>query len=304
MPARAELPKRLRPKRAPSSSAKSIRTRSRGGVPSAPGPGAQHARARRSRRAPRRAAAGGHRIEVGADGQGRRAPVGARQPRPEVAGLVDLDVVDADLGEALAQQPPGRPAIRASSRPGGRPRGRRSASARSRRSASTRAASIAGPASSRPVNRRAPGAAPAPRQWAPPPPSVNMLRSGSKTSMPRARSCSLRLFEYSLESTRSSPSEIALTPSANASATGTSRISNPASRSQRTRPAPADVDADRGQLRGEDREQHVDVDELARDHLDPDLPAELLHPAGELAGGRAPRSAPRRCRSPSARARR
>ena len=49
----------------------------------------------------------------------------------------------------------------------------------------------------------------------------------------------MRLFEYSLESARSAPSEIALTPSANASATGTSRISNPDSRSQRTRPAPA-----------------------------------------------------------------
>ena len=57
VPASAELPNRLRPKRAPSSSAKSIRTRSRGGATlRIAGPGAEHPERGHRRRARRRAA--------------------------------------------------------------------------------------------------------------------------------------------------------------------------------------------------------------------------------------------------------
>ena len=97
-----------------------------------------------------------------------------------------------------------------------------------------------------------------------------------------ARSCSLRRSERRVEITRSSPSEIALTPSPKASATETSRISKPASRSQRDQAGRGGLDADGGELRREDRDEHVDVDEVGRDRLDPHLPAELLEPAAEL----------------------
>ena len=138
-----------------------------------------------------------HRVEVGAERERRGAAVGARQPRPEVARLVDLGARcrsrRAARGGSRAPPP-----IPASSRRGGRPPAPPVSAASSRRSAITRAASIAGAGASpsaQPTRSRRSAWA---RQWAPPPPSVNIVRSGSKTSRPRARSCSLRLFEYSL----------------------------------------------------------------------------------------------------------
>ncbi len=144
------------------------------------GPGAEHPeRGHDAERAVERPS-GRHRVEMRAERQRRRVAVGARQARPEVAGLVDLDRVDAELGEALAEQVAGRPPIPRPSRSRRAPPGPPVSAARSARSASTRPASIAGTdASSASLKPRAPGAAPAPRQWAPPPPSVNMLRSGS-----------------------------------------------------------------------------------------------------------------------------
>ena len=69
---------------------------------------------------------------------------------------------------------------------------------------------------------------------------MNIDRSGSSTSSPSARICSFSLAEPAVEITRSSPSEIALTPSVNASAVETSRISKPFARSHATSPPEAD----------------------------------------------------------------
>ena len=69
---------------------------------------------------------------------------------------------------------------------------------------------------------------------------MNIERSGSKTSSPSARICSLSFAEPAVEITRSSPSEIALTPSLNASAVETSRISKPLPRSHAASPPEAD----------------------------------------------------------------
>ncbi len=45
------------------------------------------------------------------------------------------------------------------------------------------------------------------------------------------------------------------------------------------------LDADRGQLLAEHAGEHVDVEEVGRDALDPDLPAVVLQPLRDLAGG-------------------
>ena len=285
VPARAELPKRLRPKRAPSSSAKSISTRSRGGVRSARRPGTQQPEP-------------GEHAERPVEASRRRAPNRGGSRRP---------------GPAHSRSAPGSRAQRlpaSSTSTSSTPiSARRSRS--SRRAAchsgvqQTRRAPSGPPVSVGQVAKvgehaggvdRRPGVLPTgqptrsrrsacARQWAPPPPSVNMLRSGSKTSMPRARSCSLRLFEYSLESARSSPERDRVDAERERLRDRYLEDLEPGLAQPADEAGAGHVDADRRQLRGEDREQHVDVDELARDHLDPDLPAELLHPGGELLGG-------------------
>ena len=99
-PAAAADPSRLRPKRAPSSSAQSTSRSVTGGVPSRrcrP----QHLRAGQHAEAAVEPAAVRHRVEVAADARarGRRA----RQRDPVVAGLVDL-LVDTDAVELTAQE--------------------------------------------------------------------------------------------------------------------------------------------------------------------------------------------------------
>ena len=101
VPAKAELPNRLRPKRAPSSSAQSTSTSARGG-----GSG-RSAQARSTPSAGHHAeravepAAVRDRVEVRAERERRRRAVGALEPRPEVAGLV-----------GLGRRPRSRPATR------------------------------------------------------------------------------------------------------------------------------------------------------------------------------------------------
>ena len=74
---------------------------SRGGVGSAPAQVLEHAEPRHhAERAVERAAVRNG-IQVRADGERRRLPVAPRKPGPEVAGLVDDDVLDADLGEPV-----------------------------------------------------------------------------------------------------------------------------------------------------------------------------------------------------------
>ena len=123
VPATAEEPNRLRPKRAPSSSAQSTSVTVQGGVPCAASARSVSSARHDAERAVQPAAVR-HRVDVRADhdGLGPRA----REARPEVAGLVDLDL-DRQLGEALAQQRRARSPTRPSSTAAARRPGRRSA---------------------------------------------------------------------------------------------------------------------------------------------------------------------------------
>ena len=107
------------------------------------------------------------------------------QRGPEVSGRVGLGL-KPDLGEQLAQQRARPGATRRPSRTRWAPSGPPVRRSSSRRSAITRAASIAGPSLIRPRRRRRSACA---RQWAPPPPRVNIDRSSSWTVRPRARIC-------------------------------------------------------------------------------------------------------------------
>ena len=80
VPEKQELPNRLRPKRAPSSSAQSTRTSGRGG--GSDGVGAQHAERGHHAEGAVEPAAVGHRVEVRADGQRRGGGIGALEPVP------------------------------------------------------------------------------------------------------------------------------------------------------------------------------------------------------------------------------
>ncbi len=159
VPAKAELPNRLRPNRAPSSSAQSTSASGRGGRRAGLGPGPEDAERRHHAERAVEPAAVGDRVEVRAERQRRRLGVGSLEPGPEVARLVDLGL-EADLGEQFARDSRApRARSRSSRRAGRRPR-RRCAAASSRRSAITRAASTAGPAE--PVKPRRPGRGAAP----------------------------------------------------------------------------------------------------------------------------------------------
>ena len=159
-------------------------TRARGGVSpaaaqarSTPEPG-DHAER------PVEPAAVGHRVEVGADGQRRRTSVGARRAGPEVARLVDARSSSPSSASSSQSSRAGRPPARRPSRAAGRPRRPRCGrSARAGRRSRGRRRS---PARRSPLSRRGSRRSACPRQWAPPPPSVNIERSGSKTSSPSA----------------------------------------------------------------------------------------------------------------------
>ena len=143
VPANAELPNRLRPNRAPSSSAQSTSTSGRGGGSPRPAQARSTPDPRQHAERAVEPAAVGDRVDVGADDDRRGGGVGALEPRPEVAGLVDLGL-DPELGEQLAagtRAPGARPRP---SRGAGRRARPRSGRPSSRRSAITRAASIAG----------------------------------------------------------------------------------------------------------------------------------------------------------------
>ena len=167
VPATAELPNRLRPKRAPSSSAKSTSATER----SAPSSAATRStsRAAITPSAPSSQPPFGHGVDVGAERHGLVAA--PAEARPEVARLVLLDAHAVQLREPLAQERPrGAPLVGPADPP--------------------RAAGAAGPlvelAQVRDHPPRIGGHQPTRsrriaciRQWAPPPPSVNAESSGS-----------------------------------------------------------------------------------------------------------------------------
>ena len=193
--------------------------------------GSQRPRRRPSRRARRRAS---RRSERSRGGSRRRAPAPpARLPAATPRGCRRRRAAARARSRRAARR--GTPAPRArsrSSRARCAPRSSPVRRASSRRSAITRAASI--PVSCRLslALRASPGRGSARRRRR----RVNAERSGSRSSRPSALICSFSEVAPSPLSTRSSPSEIALTPSVQASASGTSRISNPFSSSQATRP--------------------------------------------------------------------
>ena len=143
VPAKAELPNRLRPKRAPSSSAQSTSTS---------GTRRRLARVAQARSTPSAAITpsapssqppAGTESRCEPERQRRRGSSLAVEAGPEVAGLVDLGL-DPELGEQLGEELARRAPLRRPSTAAGRRPRRRSAAASSRRSAITRAASIAG----------------------------------------------------------------------------------------------------------------------------------------------------------------
>ena len=161
VPASAELPNRLRPKREPSSSAKSIERRGRAAAGARLRPGAEHAERRPSRRARRRASR-----RRGPSRGGSRPPSAgasrslAREPWPTGFPASSPSASTPSSASFAASHVPRR---RHSSSPADPPGRRRAAAGEPRRARagrrSRRAASIAA-ARPRPLNRCAPGAAP------------------------------------------------------------------------------------------------------------------------------------------------
>ena len=172
---------------------------------------------------------------------------------------------------------------------------RRCGASSSRRSAITRAG-VDRPARGRQV-RPGRGAAPAPGNGRRRRPSVNIVEIRGRTARARARA-SARSATLGAGAGRDHPvvaqrhrvhAQLRTRPRPE-----TSRISNPLPRSQRDEAAGGGLGADRGELRREDRQQHVDVDEAGRGSARPGPPSPRprSQPASWRAAGISVRSSP------------
>ena len=119
-------------------------------------------------------------------------------------------------------------------------------------------------------------------QCAPPPPAVNIDRLGSRTVTPRARSAALSVRASTLDSTRSAPSGMALTPSLEGLVVRDLDEVEPLALQPADEAGRGGGRAHGSQLLAERRVHDVEVDVARRERLHARLPTHLAEQSGQL----------------------